>query len=65
MIQFHALIPLTRGALEKLLRTIVPRLLRRLAEAPEFPADPEGRHLVAQALQTGAARPVDDPPRGL
>lgn len=50
---------------EKFFRTIVPRLLHRLAEEPEFPADPEGMQLLAQALQTGAARPVDDPPQGL
>ena len=63
--QFHALAPPTRGDLEKLLRKLVPQLLRKLAEEPEFPADQPWMLLLIQALQTGAARPVDDPPRGL
>lgn len=63
--QFHALAPPTRGELEKLLRRLVPRLLRRLAAEPEFPAAEPWLHLLVQALQPGAVRPVDDPPRGL
>ena len=63
--QFHALAPPTPGVLEKLLRQIVPRLLRKLAEEPEFPALQPWMQRLIQALQTGAARPVDDPPRGL
>lgn len=63
--QFHALAPPTRGELEKLLRRLVPRLLRRLAAEPEFPAAEPWLHLLVQALQPGALRPVDDPPRGL
>jgi hypothetical protein len=63
--QFHALAPPTRGELEKLLRRLVPRLLRRLAAEPEFPAAEPWLHLLVQALQPGATRPVDDPPRGL
>jgi hypothetical protein len=63
--QFHALAPPTRGDLEKLLRQIVPRLRRLLTEEPEFPALQPWLQRLIQALQTGAARPVDDPPRGL
>lgn len=46
-------------------RKLVPRPLRKLTEEPEFPADQQWMQLLVQALQSGTARPVDDPPRGL
>jgi hypothetical protein len=63
-IRFHALAPPTRSDLEKLIRKIVPRLLRKLG-AEELPEQAEWMDALAEALQSGASKAVDDPPRGL
>ncbi len=61
---FRPLDPPTRSALEKLIRKIVPRLLRKLG-AEDLPEQAEGMAALAQSLQSGSSKAVDDPPRGL
>ena len=62
-VQFQALPPPTRSDLEKLVRKIVPRLLRKLG-AEELPEQAEWMAALAEALPSGSRPVVDDPPRG-
>ena len=48
-VQFHALAPPTLPDLEKLLRTLIPRLLRKLAAGPERPLPSDWMQLLADA----------------
>lgn len=61
---FRPLDPPTRSGLEKLIRKIVPRLLRKLG-AEDLPEQAEGMAALAQSLQSGSSKAVSDPPRGL
>ena len=61
---FRPLDPPTRSALEKLIRKIVPRLLLKLG-AEDLPEHAGGMAALAQSLQSGSSKAVDDPPRGL
>lgn len=62
--QFHPLDPPTRSDLEKLIRKIVPRLLRKLG-AEDLPEQAEWMAALCLSLQSGSTPAVDDPPRGL
>ena len=61
-IQFYPLVPLTRSDLEKLIRKIVQRLLRKLG-AEELPEPAEWMAALAQSLQAGSS-PAETTHRG-
>lgn len=61
---FHPLGPPTRSDLSRLLRKIVPRLLRKLG-AEDLPEQAERMAALCQSLQSGSTKAVPDPPRGL
>lgn len=63
-IHFQPLAPPTRSDLTKLIRKIVPRLLRKLG-AEELPEHAEWMASLAQSLQSGTGSSADDLPRGL
>lgn len=65
-VQFHALAPPTPSDLEKLLRTLIPRLWRKLAAELERPPPSDWMQLLADAQLIGTSGPPSsDPPRGL
>lgn len=66
VVQFHPLAPPMVAELDKLLRKLLPRLLRKLAVELENPEPSDWMQLLADALQTSTSGPPrSDPPRGL
>lgn len=63
-VQFRPLLPPKYSELEKLIRKLVPRLLRKLGEE-ELPEQAEWLLSLSQALAAGAPAQATDPPRGL
>lgn len=63
-VQFHPLAPPTRSDLEKLIRQIVPRLLRKLG-TEELPEQADWMVALAEALPSRAGPSGNDTPRGL
>ena len=63
-VRFHPLFPPKYSDLEKLIRKLVPGLLRKLGDE-ELPEHAEWMLSLCQALATGAPAQATDPPRGL